>query len=93
MRSCGTLLLYPPFQEGGELRLSSAVLAEIGRRRLLPGVPLAFLFVDDQGDVPPLRVVPLGRYSREHQVWEFAPDLAGSDELVPPGRRVGPGEP
>lgn len=87
-RSCGTLLLHPPFQVGGELRLSSRVLTEIAERRLLPSVPLAFLFADDQGEVPPDRAVRLGHYSREHQVWVYAEEVAGSDELVPPGRRV-----
>jgi hypothetical protein len=84
---CGTLVLYPAFQEAGELRLSSSILTEIARRRLAGDVPLAFLFAECD-DPPPDRAVRLGRYSRRHQVWEYDPELGGSPELVPKNRRV-----
>lgn len=84
--ACGGLLLYPAFQEGGELRLSSAVLREVIARRFLD-VPFAFLFAVDE-DAPPAWVVCLGSYSPEHQVWAFDPEAAGSEELVPRRRRV-----
>jgi hypothetical protein len=84
----GVLIVYPAFQEEGEMRLSGAVVGELAERRDRPEVPLAFLFVVPDELAPPSLVMPLGRYSAEHQVWEFEPDLERSPGLVPKIRRI-----
>lgn len=86
---CGTLVFHTAFQEAGERRLSGSVMDEIAARRSSPVAPFAFLFAECQ-DLPPLRAVRLGRYSRRHQVWEFAPELVDCSEVVPKNRRVLP---